>query len=92
MDLVVKVPKYLKGAYEKNRLFTVVSSNRTGYNEQRLKQRKLCLSIKITHLAVGVLRHWSVFSLGVVEFSFLEIFKSHSEEHVYGQSYLGSQA
>lgn len=73
---LVKMPKCLKGACKENRarLYMLVSSASTGYNEQRLKQRKLYLSIKITHLAVDVLRHWNMLSLRVVEFPFLEIF------------------
>lgn len=58
------------------RFFSVVTSNRTLHNGQKLKQRKLYLNRREIFLTLEVVQHWNRLLRDSMEFSSLEILKS----------------
>jgi len=62
------------------RLFSVVPSNRTGGNRQRLKHRKLQLNMRKNFFTLRVMENWDRLPTGVVDSPSLEVFKTLLDE------------
>jgi len=70
--------QYLKGAYKKGRegLFTRAWSGRTRGNGFKLKEGRFILDIRKKFFTVRTVRHWSRFSIEVVDTTSLAVFKA----------------
>jgi len=71
------VQKYLMGwcKEDRDRLFSVVPSDRIGGNGHKLKYRRIHLNVREKLSTGSVIEHWNSLSRQAVEFSSLEIFK-----------------
>ena len=73
------VYKYLKGGCieDRARLFSMVPRDRTRGHGHKLKRRRLHLNIRKHFFTARVTKHWHRLPREVVEFSSLEIIRSH---------------
>ena len=73
--------KYLKGEVpiqeDGTRLFSVVPSDRTRGNGEKLQHKKFLLSIRKTFFTLRVTEHWHRLPREAVGFPSLETFKTH---------------
>jgi len=71
--------KYIKGGRQEDgaRLFSVVPSDRTRGNCNKLKYKKFLLNIRMNFFTLRVTEHWNRLPRGIVKSSSLEILKTH---------------